>query len=119
MVFTGILSIIFTKKKLYIHHLIAMIIVAMGLSVVAVLAEVYKEKDLIENNEFEAAEDSSPSQGWYIFLLLLGQFFMACQYVSEAIFTEGYSLDPSYIVGMEGVFCCFYFVIMAPFFLQV
>jgi drug/metabolite transporter (DMT)-like permease len=61
MVFTGILSLIFTKKKLYVHHAIAMAIVAIGLSVVAVLAEVYKEKDLIENNEFEAAEADQPS----------------------------------------------------------
>ena len=51
----------FTKKKLYIHHLIAMIIVGLGLSVVAVLASVYKEKKIIEDDTFISAESTMPS----------------------------------------------------------
>lgn len=61
MLFTGILSKMFTKKKLYIHHLIAMIIVGLGLSVVAVLASVYKEKKIIEDDTFISAESTMPS----------------------------------------------------------
>jgi len=61
MVFTGILSKLFTKKKLFIHHIFAMVIVAIGLTIVAILASVYKEKDIIEANELEAAENGTPS----------------------------------------------------------
>jgi len=61
MVFTGILSKFFTKKKLYCHHLFAMVIVAIGLTIVSILAAVYKEKDIVDADEFESAESSEPS----------------------------------------------------------
>ena len=61
MVFTGILSKIFVKRKLYLHHVVAMIIVGIGLTVVAVLAYVYNEKDIIEDDELEPAESTNNS----------------------------------------------------------
>jgi len=51
-------------------------------------------------------------------IVILAQFFLACQFVSEAVFTEGYSLDPLYVIGMEGLFGIMYITLMIPFFIH-
>lgn len=61
MVFTGILSKFFTKKKLFMHHTFAMVIVAIGLTIVSILAAAYNQKDSIEADELEPAETGKAS----------------------------------------------------------
>ena len=61
MIFTAILSNFFTKKKLYGHHIIAMIILAIGLTSVGILASIYKETKIVEDDTIEDPETSQPS----------------------------------------------------------
>ena len=119
MIFTAVLSNLFTKKKLYKHHVIAMVILVIGLTLVGILSSVYDETKIIENDTIVHAGKAKPSHVFYIFVNLLGQFFEACQFVTEAVFNEGYALDPTYMVGMEGLFSCLYFFTMIPFFIQI
>jgi len=99
MVFTAILSKIFISKQIYAHHWFAMFTVVSGLAVVSYLASINRE-DKSHDNE----ATSSSSHLWYIFLVLLSQLSMACQYTYEAYFFENYTIDPFYMVGIQGLF---------------
>lgn len=90
MVFTAILSKLFVRKRLYAHHWFAMLTVAVGLTIVSVIA----------SEEKGDAETVSTPEWFYIFLLLLSQLCMAVQYVMEARFLEEYAIDPLYLVGI-------------------
>lgn len=53
MLFTAILNRIFVNKKLYAHHMFAMLMVGLGLTIVGILAEVYKETEIVELDEIK------------------------------------------------------------------
>ena len=95
MVFTAILEKIFISKQLYAQHWLAMLTVATGLAIVSYLASVHGED---KGEDKEAL--SSSSRMWYIFLVLVSQLCMACQYITETHFLENYTLDPLYMIGI-------------------
>ena len=51
-----------------------------------------------------------------ILLLLAAQCFTGGQFVSEEKLLGGYSLDPLYVVGLEGFWGCCVFAILLPIF---
>lgn len=96
-----------------------MAIIAIGLLTVSIIAAEYKQKDSIEAEELKPSENDNTSQVWYMIILIFAEFLLASQFVSEAVFFEGYSLDPLYVIGMEGVFCMMYITLSIPFFIHV
>ncbi|KAL6069940.1 Solute carrier family 35 member F6 [Balamuthia mandrillaris] len=104
IVFTGILSVIFLKRKLSAYHWLGMAIVVLGLALVGT-ASILGE---------------SGSKGYKMYLgiglILLGQLCSAGQMVVEETFVKGRALPPLQIVGLEGFFGL---VIMTVVFLPV
>jgi len=92
IVFTGILSIIFLKRKLYAYNWIGMAIVVIGLILVGV-SSVLNETG---NGDIKMILG--------IVLILVSQLCNAAQVVVEETFVKGRGLPPLQIVGMEGFF---------------
>jgi len=93
IIFSGILSVIFLKRKLLPYRWLGMFIVAAGLCVVGVSSFL---------------ESSSNSGGNHylvlgICLIVTGQFFNAVQMVLEEAFLKKRNFEPLQVVGMEGL----------------
>ncbi|XP_062503729.1 solute carrier family 35 member F6-like isoform X2 [Corticium candelabrum] len=93
IVFTGILSVLFLKRKLKCFHWVGILLVVFGLCVVG-LSDVF-------------GQDQSHS-GWRvivgIILIVAGQLASAAQMVVEESFLKKRRFAPLQVVGMEGLF---------------
>lgn len=54
-----------------------------------------------------------------ILLLLLAQCFTGSQFIAEEKLFDGYTLDPLYVIGFEGLWGCLVFAILLPIFQQI
>ena len=86
MIFTAVLSTLITKKKIYLHHWIAIGIVTIGLVIVGIITDIFREKGSSDKD----APSSGLSQLMYMGIMLVSQFFMSCQYISEELYLKGY-----------------------------
>jgi hypothetical protein len=55
MIFTAVLSTLITKKKIYLHHWIAIGIVTIGLVIVGIITDIFREKG--------SSDKDAPSSG--------------------------------------------------------
>lgn len=104
IIFTGLLSKIFLKRKLWPIHWIGMIVTVVGLVLVG-LSSVLRDKDT-----------THPKVGLGIALILMGQCVSATQYIVEELFLKKKNFHPLQVVGMEGFFG---FTVMAVIVLPV
>jgi len=105
--FTGILSIIFLKKKLKAQHWVGMSIVIVGLVLVGV-------SRLISDDQSDVPA-SDVALG--IFMTVIAQLFSAGQMVVEQAFVKSQGYHPLNVVGMEGLFgVIFTVVVVLPIF---
>ncbi|XP_058964706.2 solute carrier family 35 member F6 isoform X1 [Pocillopora verrucosa] len=104
IIFTGLLSKIFLKRKLWPIHWIGMIVTVVGLVLVG-LSSVLRDK-----------EASHPKAGLGIAFILMGQCVSATQYIVEERFLKEKNFHPLQVVGMEGFFG---FTVMAAVVLPV
>lgn len=93
IIFTGILSIIFLKRKLLPYHWFGMSVTAVGLALVGVASILSKHEGETEYKLFLG-----------IGLVLLGQLCSAVQMVVEETYVKKRSFPPLQVVGMEGFF---------------
>lgn len=99
IVFSGILSVIFLKKKLVLHHWVGMMTVTAGLACVGatvLLPDPSKHKDA-----------DAPPQNLFalgLILILAGQVLASIQMVVEEIFLKSGNYSAFNVVGMEGTF---------------
>lgn len=105
-VVTPILSIIFLKKKQYLHHWVAIACIVLGVAEVGYIAIKF------ESSEEEAGSTGSVSLG--IILLLVAQFFTGTMFIVEEYFLSGYYLDPMKVVGTEGMWGLTYYFALLP-----
>ena len=105
-VVTPILSIIFLKKKQYLHHWVSIACIVLGVAEVGYIAI-----------KFEDSEDESGSAGsvtFGIILLLIAQFFTGGLFIVEEYFLGDYYLDPMKVVGLEGMWGLSYYMLALP-----
>ena len=105
-VVTPILSIIFLKKKQYLHHWVSIACIVLGVAEVGYIAI-----------KFEDSEDESGSAGsvtFGIILLLIAQFFTGTMFIVEEYFIGDYYLDPMKVVGTEGMWGLTYYFALLP-----
>lgn len=93
IIFAGILSKIFLKRKLRMVHWSGMLVTMVGLVLVG-CSSVFKTK--------HSGEGSKTVLG--IILILVSQIVSASQMVIEEMFLKKRSLHPLQVVGMEGTF---------------
>jgi len=95
IVFAGILSVIFLKRKLYIIHWLGMAVTMIGLLMVGLSSVLGSNQD---------SDNSSSDMVFGIILILAAQLVSASQMVIEEMFIKKHNVPPIQVVGMEGCF---------------
>ncbi|XP_023930700.1 solute carrier family 35 member F6 [Lingula anatina] len=98
IIFAGILSKIFLKRKLRCIHWSGMIVTVLGLVLVGLSSVLKNQKE----------EDSKAILG--IIFILAGQVVSASQMIIEELFLKKRNFQPLQVVGMEGSFGVFFMV---------
>ena len=99
IVFSGILSVIFLKKKLVAHHWIGMLTVTAGLACVGAT--------VLLPDPTKAKNPDAPPQNLFalgLILILAGQVLASIQMVVEELFLKSGNYSAFNVVGMEGTF---------------
>lgn len=115
VLFVGLFSVIFLKRRLWMFQWFALVTVVLGVGIVGLAGAIYKEhkaasQALLMAREVVgvvAREARTPEAVRTIVGVLLiagAQIFTATQFVLEEFILEKYALDPLKVVGWEGVF---------------
>ncbi|KIW96524.1 uncharacterized protein Z519_03593 [Cladophialophora bantiana CBS 173.52] len=122
VLFVGLFSVLFLKRKLYLYHWISLIIVVLGVALVGLAGAISsgdknssapKEDgiELIRQTVLAArdiiVETVDPSvlrTVLGIFLIAFAQIFTATQFCLEEWILEHYALEPLKVVAWEGLF---------------
>jgi drug/metabolite transporter (DMT)-like permease len=105
VVITCIFSVVFLKKKQYLHHWVGVVTIVFGVGWVGAVS-------LMNPTE---GDDTTGSMALGIILLLCSQLFAGTQFITEEILLGGYYLDPFKVVGTEGMFGLMYYLCLLPF----
>lgn len=100
IIFSGVLSVIFLKRKLVLYQWTGMVIVALGLGCVG-------SSSLLAN----PSDSKNTIVG--ILFILLGQFCNSLQMVVEEIFLKKHQFTALNVVGMEGAYGMFVMIFFA------
>jgi len=93
VIFTGIFSVVFLKRRLQSFHWVGMVLVLIGLAFVGLSSVVGSSSD-----------DSAPDPILGDILVVAAQLIVATQMVVEEKFVAKYDVEPLYAVGLEGLF---------------
>lgn len=102
-VVTPFMSIIFLKRKQYMHHWVGVISIVAGVAGVGAVAMVY-----------DSGEETHGSIGFGIALIIVAQFFTGALFIVEEYFLGDYYLDPMKVVGLEGMWGLSYYMLALP-----
>lgn len=110
VIITAFMALIFLGRKQFMHHWVSMAIIVTGIAIVGFVSL-----------ESPASDDKNLAQTSMqgIVLILIAQCFVAALLVVEEKLLSGTSLDPLYVVGMEGFWGCLIFSILLPIFQNV
>lgn len=106
VIVTAGMSILFLKKKLYIHHWSSVGVIFLGLVLVGI-AVLTGSTSGVETNPLG------------VVILLLATVFSSGLYVVEEKLLGNYYLDPLKVVGLEGLFGLIMWCILLPIFQQI
>lgn len=105
IIFTGILSRIFLKRKMLPYRWFSICFTIVGLVCVGVCGVLTaKEEDTKNSDSEDGGKSNVFTQILGIVLILIGQFVAACQMVVEEKLLKGKNFAPMHIVGLEGIF---------------
>lgn len=115
VLFVGLFSVIFLKRKLHLFQWFALVTVVLGVAVVGMAGALYKDDKAAPSSialahealKLAAREARTPEALRAIigvFLIAGAQIFTASQFVLEEYILENYALEPLKVVGWEGLF---------------
>jgi len=116
VLFVGLFSVIFLKRKLYLYQWFALFTVVTGVAIVGLAGALFKDhkaaassvelvKDMVIRQVTELAEHPDTLRTIIGICLIAGaQIFTAFQFVLEEFILENYALEPLKVVGWEGIF---------------
>lgn len=116
VIWVGIFSVVFLKKKLYLFQWCALATVVLGVTLVGLAGSLQAEDVTKPASVLEGAKNaavimsrvaSTPdaiSTMIGVFLIAGAQIFTATQFVLEEFILEKYALEPLRVVGWEGIF---------------
>ncbi|TVY47310.1 Uncharacterized protein LOCC1_G002958 [Lachnellula occidentalis] len=117
VLFVGVFSVIFLRRKLQLFQWFALVTVVLGVAIVGLAGAVYKEKEKATAEtvmlliraaasavEKEARTPEAVRTMVGVFLIAGAQIFTASQFVLEEYILEKYALEPLKVVGWEGLF---------------
>ncbi|QSZ35168.1 hypothetical protein DSL72_008035 [Monilinia vaccinii-corymbosi] len=115
VLFVGLFSVVFLKKKLHLFQWFALVTVVLGVAVVGLAGALYHE-DRAAPSSLKLAHDALKLAARQaqtpealramigIFLIAGAQIFTASQFVLEEYILENFALEPLKVVGWEGLF---------------
>jgi len=109
IIFTAILSYIFSGKKQHFHHLASLAIITVALVIIGWSGI----------NQTQEEESSGKTTVLGVILLVISEFLYAVAFVIEEKLFDGYSLDPMYSAGFEGFFGILMFCVILPIFQRI
>ncbi|EEH39654.2 integral membrane protein [Paracoccidioides lutzii Pb01] len=121
VLFVGLFSVLFLRRKLYLYQWIALFVVVLGVGIVGLAGVIFKDHkpEALEGvlqsvvqlfsrgiQEEDLAATTPVAVKTIIGVLLIAgaQIFTAGQFVLEEWILEKYAMDPLNVVGWEGVF---------------
>jgi drug/metabolite transporter (DMT)-like permease len=117
VLFVGLFSVVFLKRRLYLYQWLALVLVVLGVGIVGLAGALYKEdskststaalllvKEVIARTKDIASSPDALHTIVGIFLIAGAQIFTATQFVLEEFILEKYALEPLKVVGWEGLF---------------
>jgi len=122
VLFVGILSVIFLKRKLYLYQWSALFIVVLGVILVGLAGAITKSpqalpepasmvetglvamRAVVEDVKIAAKKSEALYTVIGVLMIATAQIFTATQFVLEGWILEQYALEPIKVVGWEGVF---------------
>lgn len=102
VVFTGILSVIFLKRTQYPFHILGMVFVVAGVTIVGLASILFQE----------SGDAKNPILGDT--MVIIAQLFTACQFVFEEKYLAKYNVPALQGVGFEGVYGIISLAVIAP-----
>ncbi|TPP59738.1 Solute carrier family 35 member F6 [Fasciola gigantica] len=103
IIFAGILSIIFLKRRLRGYHWTGMCFTVVGLALVGT-------KSVFSGHSLD---HSGAQSALGVALVLVGAFTSACQMIVEEVFIKNRGFHPLQAVGMEGLFGSLMMIVVA------
>lgn len=111
VLFVGLFSVLFLRRKLYLYQWSALFVVVLGVALVGLAGALFSGDsghDLTEDNDLSAQAVAKTPEAVQaiigVLLIALAQVFTASQFVSEEWILENYAMDPIQVVGWEGIF---------------
>ena len=122
VLFVGIFSVIFLKRKLYLYHWSALFIVVLGVAIVGLAGAIAPNpqaqpapESLLDASLLtlrtvaeEVKTQAKSTEALYtvlgVLMIAAAQIFTATQFVLEEWILEQYALEPLKVVGWEGLF---------------
>jgi len=111
VLFVGLFSVLFLRRKLYLYQWSALFVVVLGVALVGLAGALFSgdsghELTQDDGVSGQAVTNTSQSVQTIIGVLLIAaaQIFTASQFVLEEWILENYAMDPIQVVGWEGVF---------------
>ena len=105
ILYSSALSVIYLKRKLYYHQRVGMIIISIGVALVGL--------SITFNNEASSQKRDTLISG--ILLLQLGILLGAVGFIfEEKMMKNQRGLDPTLMVGYEGLYGCFIWFLLLP-----
>jgi hypothetical protein len=115
VLFVGLFSVIFLKRRLHFFQWFALVTVVLGVGIVGLAGAIYKDhkaapaamlliRDAIAVVVREARTPEALRAIIGVFLIAGAQIFTASQFVLEEYILEKYALEPIKVVGWEGLF---------------
>lgn len=111
VVITSLFSIIFLKRKLYLHHWTSLLLILCGVGAVGYIGVTFT-KD-------EEGGSETPTTVTGVILILISQCFTGAQFIIQEKLLSAYYVDTLLLIGLEGAWGCFYYAILLPIFQHV
>ena len=109
IIITAFMSVIFLKRKLFVHHWSSIVVIFLGVFLVGLAAFLEKKSDA----------DTTPTKPLGLILLIIAQFFAGTLFIVEEKLLGSYYLDPLKVVGLEGLWGLIMWCILLPIFQQI
>lgn len=111
VLFVGLFSVLFLRRKLYFYQWSALFVVVLGVALVGLAGALFGDDtghDLTQDASLSARAVASTPQAVQavigVLLIAAAQIFTASQFVLEEWILENYAMDPIQVVGWEGIF---------------
>lgn len=110
VLFVGLFSVIFLKRRLRSYQWVALVVVVLGVGIVGMAGALHKDekKPIVEPENSKILQSTQTDVALRtvigVFLIAGAQIFTATQFVLEEFILEKYALEPLKVVGWEGVF---------------